>query len=73
MEYTGTRPTRAELAARKVLGAMKTMKQIAEERRQVKLALLHEQVQNGSLVIRRMTDEERDLYPARRRGRRRAA
>jgi hypothetical protein len=52
---------------------MKTMKQIAEERRQVKLALLREQVQNGSLVIRRMTDEERELYPARPRGRRRAA
>jgi hypothetical protein len=73
MALAGTRPTRAELAARKVLRAMKTMKQIAAERRQVKLALLREQVQNGSLVIRRMTDEERDLYPARRRVRRHAA
>jgi hypothetical protein len=50
---------------------MKTMREIAEERRQLKLQLLREQVQNGSLVIRRMTDEERRCYPAPSRPRRR--
>jgi hypothetical protein len=44
---------------------MKTMRQISEEKRQVKLRLMREQVQNGSLVIRRMTDEERRRYPQR--------
>lgn len=52
---------------------MKTMRQISEERKQVKLRLLREQVDNGTLVIRRMTDEERRLYPARPRVPRRAA
>ena len=46
---------------------MKTMREIAEERRQLKLQLLREQVANGSLVIRRMTEEERRCYAAPRR------
>jgi len=48
---------------------MKTMREIAEQRRQLKLQLLREQVENGSLIIRRMTDEERRSYPAPQRSR----
>ncbi|MGI8429937.1 MAG: hypothetical protein ACR2OB_11695 [Solirubrobacteraceae bacterium] len=44
---------------------MKTTRERAEERRQEKLDSVREQVQSGSLVIRRMTDEERLRYPAR--------
>jgi hypothetical protein len=50
---------------------MKTMREKAEERRVAKLELVREQVENGSLVIRQMTDDERRLYPpslTRRRG-----
>jgi hypothetical protein len=35
----------------------------AEERREAKLELIREQVANGSLVIRTMSDDERQLYP----------
>lgn len=48
------------------------MKQLAAERRLVKLAAMREQVESGSLVIRRMTDDERRLYPVRPRAERRA-
>jgi hypothetical protein len=44
---------------------MKTTRERAEERRQAKLELVEEQVQNGSLVIRQMTDEERQQNPPR--------
>jgi hypothetical protein len=37
----------------------------AEEKRQAKLDLVREQVERGSLVIRKMTDEERRRYPPR--------
>jgi hypothetical protein len=37
----------------------------AEEKREEKLELVRAQVQNGSLVIRKMTDEERRRYPPR--------
>jgi hypothetical protein len=37
----------------------------AEEKRQAKLDLVREQVESGSLVIRKMTDEERRRYPPR--------
>lgn len=37
----------------------------AEEKRQAKLELVREQVENGSLRIRKMTKEERRLYPRR--------
>jgi hypothetical protein len=36
-----------------------------EEKRMAKLALVREQVESGSLVIRKMTDEERRRYPPR--------
>jgi len=44
---------------------MKNARERADEKREQKLALVREQVQNGSLVIRRMTDEERRRYPPR--------
>lgn len=47
------------------LGMAQTMRQKAEERRTEKLELVREQVENGSLVIRMMTAEERRQHPAR--------
>ena len=44
---------------------MKTIREQQEERRQQKLAGVRRQVKNGSLVIRQMTPEERELFPAR--------
>jgi len=44
---------------------MKTTRERAEEKRQEKLADVRQQVQNGSLVIRKMTDAERRRYPVR--------
>ncbi|HJS92702.1 MAG TPA: hypothetical protein VJ741_00465 [Solirubrobacteraceae bacterium] len=44
---------------------MKTQREKAEEERQVKLDLVREQIRNGTLVIRQMTDEERRRYPPR--------
>jgi hypothetical protein len=44
---------------------MKTTRERAEERRLAKLELVREQVENGSLVIRNMTEEERRRYPPR--------
>jgi hypothetical protein len=44
---------------------MKSARERAEEKRAAKLELMREQVQDGSLVIRRMTDEERRRYPPR--------
>ncbi len=44
---------------------MKTTRERAEERRQAKLETVREQVEDGSLVIRKMTDEERERYPPR--------
>jgi hypothetical protein len=38
---------------------MKTQKERAEEKRREKLAAVEEQVRQGSLVVRQMTDEER--------------
>lgn len=44
---------------------MKTARERAEAKREAKLDLVREQVQNGSLLIRQMTDEERRRYPPR--------
>jgi hypothetical protein len=44
---------------------MKSARERAAELRARKLALVREQVDSGSLVIRRMTDEERRRYPPR--------
>jgi hypothetical protein len=42
---------------------MKTARERAEEKRQEKLESVAEQVENGELVIRPMTAEERRRYP----------
>jgi hypothetical protein len=44
---------------------MKTTWERAEEKRQAKLESVREQVESGSLVIRKMTEEERLQYPTR--------
>jgi len=44
---------------------MKTTRERAEEKHEMKLEALREQVASGSLVIRKMTDEERRRYPPR--------
>lgn len=44
---------------------VKTARERAEEKRAEKLALVREQVESGSLVIRKMTDAERRRYPPR--------
>jgi hypothetical protein len=44
---------------------VKTTRERADEKRQAKLDLVREQVENGSLVIRQMTAEERRRYPQR--------
>jgi hypothetical protein len=44
---------------------MKTSRERAEEKRQEKLDLVREQEASGSLVIRKMTEEERRKYPPR--------
>jgi hypothetical protein len=51
--------------SRKRDGAVKTTRERAEEARQVKLEQIREQVENGGLVIRQMTDAERRRYPPR--------
>jgi hypothetical protein len=42
---------------------VKTQRERAEEKRQAKLDLVREQVENGTLVIREMTDDEKRQYP----------
>ena len=44
---------------------MKSARERAEEKREAKLELVREQVQSGSLVIRKMTKEERRRYAPR--------
>jgi hypothetical protein len=41
---------------------VKTMRERADEKREEKLELIRQQVESGSLVIRRMTEEERRRY-----------
>jgi hypothetical protein len=43
---------------------MKTLRERAAEARVAKLELVREQIENGSLIIRPMTAEERRRYPA---------
>jgi anti-sigma28 factor (negative regulator of flagellin synthesis) len=42
---------------------MKTTRERAEEKREEKLHLIKEQIANGTLVVRKMTAEERQQYP----------
>jgi hypothetical protein len=44
---------------------MKSTSERAEEKRQEKLAHMQEQIEDGKLVVRQMTDEERQRYPPR--------
>lgn len=44
---------------------MKTAQERAQDRRREKLAAVEKQVRDGSLVVRRMTAEERARYPRR--------
>jgi hypothetical protein len=44
---------------------VKTTRERADERRAAKLEQIAEQVANGSLVIRTMSDEERERFPPR--------
>jgi hypothetical protein len=44
---------------------MKSSRERAEEKREEKLEHVREQLANGKLVVRQMTDEERELYPPR--------
>jgi hypothetical protein len=43
----------------------KSTAQVASDRRLAKLEAVREQVENGTLVIREMTDAERARYPPR--------
>jgi hypothetical protein len=45
---------------------VKTARERADEKRAEKLALVRDQLDSGSLVIRKMTNEERRAYPPRR-------
>lgn len=47
------------------MSPMKSARERAEEKRAAKLELVREQVEDGSLVIRQMTDEERRQNPPR--------
>ena len=42
---------------------MKSSRERAEEKRAEKLELVRQQVKSGSLVFRKMTDDERRRYP----------
>lgn len=42
---------------------MKTTRERDDEKREMKLAFVREQVESGALVIRPMTEEERRQYP----------
>ncbi len=44
---------------------MKTVHERQEEQRQAKFALMKQQIKAGTLVVRKMTAEERAKYPAR--------
>jgi hypothetical protein len=44
---------------------LKTQKERAEQRRREKLDLIRDQIEEGTLTIRKMTPEERAAHPAR--------
>lgn len=46
-------------------GLVRTTRERADQERQAKLEHIRQQVKDGSLVIRRMTEEERQRYPPR--------
>jgi hypothetical protein len=50
---------------------MKTAHQRQEEKKQIKLAEMREQIKAGTLVVRKMTAEEREQLPPRKPAKRR--
>jgi hypothetical protein len=44
---------------------MKTLAQRQEERRKLQLELMQRQIKDGTLVVRKMTAEERKKFPPR--------
>lgn len=58
-----THPIRGKAAHAKRVGPVKTARERAEEKRKEKLELVRAQVESGSLVIRKMTKEERRQFP----------
>jgi hypothetical protein len=46
---------------------VKTQKERADERRKEKLASIQEQIDRGTLTVRKMTPEEREAHPPRER------
>jgi hypothetical protein len=44
---------------------VKTQKERSEERRQEKLAAMQDQIEQGTLTVRKMTKEERKAFPPR--------
>ncbi len=44
---------------------MKTQKERADERRKEKLESIQEQIDRGTLTVRKMTPEEREAHPPR--------
>jgi hypothetical protein len=54
----------AATITREVDDRMTTQQQRADQRRQDKLAALQEQIDAGTLTVRRMTAKERARYPA---------
>jgi hypothetical protein len=63
--HCGSAPNDCRVRRRLRADAVKTARERAEEKRQEKLANVTEMVQRGSLVIRKMTEEERQRYPPR--------
>lgn len=59
------RPSLLRAVSQKRDGVVKTQREKAEEKRRDKLDVVRDQIQNGRLVIRKMTDEERRRYPPR--------
>jgi hypothetical protein len=55
----------AGFGSRKDGVAVKTQKERADERRKEKLASIDEQIERGTLVVRKMTKEERKAHPPR--------
>jgi hypothetical protein len=44
---------------------VKTQKERSEERRREKLAAMQEQIEQGTLTVRKMTEKERAAFPPR--------
>jgi hypothetical protein len=56
VHFSGSAPSQGRTA-------VKTARERAEQKRQEKLEHVREQLESGSLVVRKMTEEERQRYP----------